>query len=338
MPEEAGTSAVRDLLIVGAGPSGLATAIAAARAGLDYRVLEKGVLVDGIFRFPRQMTFFTTPELLEIGGLPFVTPYEKPTQGEALRYYRRVAETYDLQVELGTEVLGIEPEAGPGFRLAVRTRSGPATRRARHVVVATGYYDHPNLLGIPGEDLPHVSHYWMEAHPFWRRPVVVVGGKNSAAIAALELYRAGASVTLVHRGERLSDSIKYWIRPDLENRIKNGEISALFRTRILRIEPAEVQLTGPEGDRRLPAHAVFLLTGYHPDVGLLRDAGVQVDEATLKPQIDPETLETNVPGLYVAGAMASGRETSRIFIENGRFHGEAIVRSLLLPRNAPSAV
>ena len=244
-----GWRAAHDLLIVGAGPSGLATAIAASRAGLDYVVLEKGALVDAIYRFPRQMTFFTTPDLLEIGGLPFVTPYEKPTQGEALRYYRRVAETYELRVELGVEVLGIARE-GDGFRVRARTRHGEDDRRARQVVVATGYYDHPNRLGIPGEDLPHVSHYWTEAHAYWRRPVVVVGGKNSAAIAALELYRAGAAVTLVHRGSRLSDSIKYWIKPDIENRIKDEAVAARFETHLLRIEPETVRVSGPEGETR----------------------------------------------------------------------------------------
>jgi thioredoxin reductase (NADPH) len=316
-----------DLLIIGAGPSGLATAIAASKAGLDYLVLEKGALVDAIHRFPRQMTFFTTPDLLEIGGLPFVTPYEKPTQGEALRYYRRVAEACDLRVELGVLVLGITRD-GPGFRVRARTRKGEEDRRARHVVVATGYYDHPNLLGIPGEDLPHVSHYWTEAHAYWRRPVVVVGGKNSAAIAALELYRTGAQVTLVHRGPRLADSIKYWIKPDIENRIKDGAVAARFETRLVRIEPEVVRLMGPQGEEAVRADAVFLLTGYHPDVELLRSAGVEVDPVTLKPALDPSTLETNVPGLYVAGAVVSGRETGRIFIENGRFHGEAIVAAV----------
>ena len=317
-----------DLLIVGAGPAGLATAIAAHKAGLDYAVLEKGALVESIFRFPRQMTFFTTPDLLEIGGLPFVTPYEKPTQGEALRYYRRVADTYDLRLELGCEVTRLERE-GDLFRLEVRGPRGVAPRRSRHVVLATGYYDHPNRLGVPGEDLPHVSHYWTEAHAYYRRPVVVVGGKNSAAIAALELHRAGAHVTLVHRRPRLADGIKYWIKPDIENRIKEGTIAARFETTLVRIEPESVQVTGPGGDESLPADAVFLLTGYHPDVSLLREAGVQVDLNTLKPELDLETLETNVPGLFVAGAVASGRETSRIFIENGRFHGEAIVAAIL---------
>jgi thioredoxin reductase (NADPH) len=313
-----------DLVIVGAGPSGLATAIAAHKAGLDYLVLEKGVLVDAIHRFPRQMTFFTTPDLLEIGGLPFVTPYEKPTQGEALRYYRRVAETYDLRLALGREVTRIRPSKA-GFEVQVRASGDDAVIRAANVVVATGYYDHPNRLGIPGEDLPHVSHYWTEAHAYWRREVVVVGGKNSAAIAALELYRAGARVTLVHRRERLSDSIKYWIKPDIENRIRDGAIAARFETHLLKIEPGRASLRGPSGDEAIPADAVFLLTGYHPDVSLLEDAGVRVDPVTLKPAVDLQSLETSVPGLFVAGATVSGRETGRIFIENGRFHGEAIV-------------
>jgi len=317
-----------DLAIVGAGPSGLAAAIAAAKAGLAYVVLEKGALVEAIYRFPRQMTFFTTPDLLEIGGLPFVTPYEKPTQGEALRYYRRVAETYDLHIEMPCAVGSVRPTA-EGFRLTVTTANGEEERLARNVVLATGYYDHPNLLGIPGEDRPHVSHYWTEAHAFWRKPVVVVGGKNSAAIAALELHRAGAQVTLVHRGEALSGSIKYWIKPDIENRIKEGAIAARLRTRVTRIEADHVLLSGPSGEERRPALAVFLLTGYTPDVSLLEGAGVKVDAATLKPALDQATLETNVPGLFVAGALASGRETSRIFIENGRFHGEAIVKAIL---------
>ena len=322
-----------ELSIVGAGPAGLATAIAAHEAGLDYAVLEKGALVESIFRFPRQMTFFTTPDLLEIGGLPFVTPYDKPTQGEALRYYRRVADTYGLRLELGCAVTRLSHE-GDLFRLEVRGPRGEETRRSRHVVLATGYYDHPNRLGVPGEDLPHVSHYWTEAHAFYRRPVVVVGGKNSAAIAALELHRAGAHVTLVHRRDRLADGIKYWIKPDIENRIKEGAIAARFETTLMSIEAERVQVRGPEGEDTLAADAVFLLTGYHPDVSLLRGAGVRVDETTLKPDLDLETLETNVPGLFVAGAIASGRETSRIFIENGRFHGEAIVAAILAARTA----
>jgi len=324
---------MRDLIIVGAGPSGLATAIAAAQAGLDYEVLEKGALVNSIFHFPRNMVFFTTPELLEIGGLPFVTPYEKPTQWEALRYYRRVSDAFGLRIALGEEVRRIEGADG-AFAVATRTPTGDVTRESKTVAVATGYYDHPNRLGVPGEDLPHVFHYYDEAHPYYRKRVVVVGGKNSAAIAALELHRAGATVTLIHRGSELGRSIKYWIRPDIDNRIQEGSVSARFATRVVEITRAAVVVEGPSGREAIGADAVFLMTGYTPDVSLLRDAGVAIDARTLQPTHDPETYETNVAGLFVAGALASGRETSRIFIENGRFHGEAIVRRILAKRRA----
>jgi thioredoxin reductase (NADPH) len=322
-----------DLLIVGAGPSGLATAIAAHQAGLLYEVVEKGALVNSIFHFPRHMTFFTTAELLEIGGLPFVTPYEKPTQVEGLKYYRKVTDAYGLRVTLGQEVVGLRrldaPGEGPRFVMDTRGADGETTHRpARNVVFATGYYDHPNRLGIPGEDLAHVSHYYTEPHGYYRQPVVVVGGKNSAAISALELYRAGAEVTLVHRRAQLSDSIKYWIRPDIENRIKEGAIPALFDTCVTEIRKHSVVLGSARGNEEIPAEQVFLLTGYHPDTSLLQKAGVRIDEKTLVPEHDAATLETNVPGLFLAGALVSGKQTGRIFIENGRFHGEAIVGAI----------
>ena len=326
-----------DVLIVGAGPAGLAVAIAASEAGLQYEVVEKGVLVNSIYHFPRNMVFFTTAELLEIGGLPFVTPYEKPTQAEGLKYYRRVAETYELRVAMDEKVTAIRPEgaaASPSFTVDSVYDGKPRSRGARHVVVATGYYDHPNLLGVPGEDLPHVSHYYREPHAYYRRKVVVVGGKNSAAIVSLELYRSGATVTLVHRGAELGASVKYWIRPDIDNRIKEGAITARFESRVVEIRPEAVIVEGPKGRDEIEAEAVFLLTGYHPDGALLAGAGVRVDAATLVPEHDPRTLETNVPGLYLAGAVVSGRETGRIFIENGRFHGQAIVESIRSRRQA----
>ena len=326
-----------DVVIIGAGPAGLAVAIAASEAGLDHEIVEKGVLVNSIYHFPRNMVFFTTAELLEIGGLPFVTPYEKPTQAEGLKYYRRVAETYDLRVAMDETVTAIRPEgeaASPLFTVDSVWKDEPRSRSARHVVVATGYYDHPNLLGVPGEDLPHVCHYYREPHAYYRRKVVVVGGKNSAAIVALELYRSGAAVTLVHRGAELGASVKYWIRPDIDNRIKEGAIAARFLTRVVEIRPEEVIVEGPKGRDEIEAEAVFLLTGYHPDCALLAGAGVRVDAATLVPEHDPRTLETNVPGLYLAGAVVSGRETGRIFIENGRFHGQAIVESMRSRRQA----
>ena len=319
-----------DLVIVGGGPAGLGVAIAAHQAGLSYVVVEKGVLVNSIFFFPRQMVFFTTPDLLEIGGLPFVTPYEKPTQAEALKYYRRACDTYEIELALGEEVTSLRAEDQGGFSTTTLRGADDAvvTRRSGNVVLATGYYDHPNALDVPGEDLPHVSHYWTEAHAFYRRRVIVVGGKNSASIAALELCRAGADVTLVHRGERIADSVKYWIKPDIENRIKDGAVKACFGTRVVEIRPDAVVVEKEGARSELPADAVFLLTGYTPDVSLLREAGAAVDPQSLVPEHDPGTLETSVPGLFVAGALASGRFTSRIFIENGRFHGEAIVGAI----------
>jgi thioredoxin reductase (NADPH) len=319
---------VRDVLIVGAGPSGLATAIAAKQQGLDYVIVEKGVLVDAIFRFTAHMVFFTTPELLEIGGLPLVTPYDKPTRLEALRYYRRVVDTYDLQISFHEEVIEIEREQEL-FIVTSRDSGGTTrARQARTVVLAIGYYDHPNYLGIPGEALPHVSHYYTDAHPYYRQRVVVVGGRNSAAEASLELFRAGAHVTLVHRGAALADTIKYWVRPDIDNRIKEGSITALFNTRVREIMRSAVIIEGETGRREIPADGVFLLTGYKPDVDLMRRAGVRCENDTLAPELDPDTFETNVPNLFIAGGAIAGRNTGSIFIENGRFHGERIVRVL----------
>ncbi len=324
---------MHDIVVVGAGPAGLATAIAAVRAGLQCLVIEKGALVHSILHFPRNMVFFTTPELLEIGGLPFTTPYEKPTRVEALRYYRRVADAFDLQIILGEEAVAVE--RGRVFRTITRRSDGSrGSHESAALVLATGYFDHPNLLGIPGEDLPHVSHYYHEAHPYYRKRVIVVGGKNSAAEAALDLYRAGARVTLVHRGSELGAAIKYWVRPDIENRIREGAIAARFRTHIVEIGP-EFAVAECDGRReRVAADAVFLMTGYHPDVGFLQRAGIRIDETTLAPEHDPQTFESNVPGLYLAGSVVAGKETNRVFIENGRLHGEAIVRSIVGKRRS----
>ncbi len=323
---------VRDVLIVGAGPSGLATAIAARQRNLDYVVVEKGVLVNSIFNFPTHMVFFTTPELLEIGGLPLVTPYDKPMRLEALRYYRRVVDTYGLQISFHEEVLAIEREDEGGEKVfAVTTRTNRGVKRVRHaraVVLAIGYYDLPNYLGIPGEDLPHVSHYYTDAHPYYRQRVVVVGGKNSAAEAALELFRGGAHVTLVHRHATLGDSITYWVRPDIENRIKEGSIQARFEARVVEIRPTQVVIETAAGREEIPAEGVFLLTGYHPDAELMTRAGVECHPETLAPTLNQETFETNVPNLFLAGGCVAGRATGNIFIENGRFHGQKIIKVL----------
>ena len=321
---------VRDVIVVGAGPAGLASAIAAQRARLDCEVFERSALVNSILKFPTNMVFFTTPELLEIGDLPFVTPYAKPTRDEALRYYRRAVDAFDLTVRLGCEVAAIRRRPGPDGAqvLAVdvdHPNEGSFRRLARTVVVAVGAYDCPNTLGIPGEDLPHVSHYYTEAHPCYRKPVVVVGGKNSAAETALELYRAGARVTLVHRHAELGDGIKYWVRPDIENRIQEGSVTAHFETRVVEIRPREVTVEAAAGRRVLPADAVFLLTGYHPDTAMLRRFGIDVDAATMVPAHDPETYETNVPNLFLAGQVISGIHSGQIFIENGRFHGQQVI-------------
>jgi thioredoxin reductase (NADPH) len=324
-----------DLVIVGAGPSGLAAAVAAGKAGLGYAVVEKGVLVNSIFNFPRNMVFFTTPELLEIGGLPFTTPFEKPTRWEALRYYRRVADTYRIPILFDEEVLGIRPgeqgaDGARGFEIVTSLRDGSrGSHKSRFVLLASGYYDHPNLIGVPGEELPHVHHYYTEPHGYYRKNVVVVGGKNSAAIAALELYRGGSTVTLVHRRDRLSDSIKYWIRPDIDNRIKEGSIQALFESSVVRIQPDSVVIDNRGRLQEVRADAVFLMTGYHPDSSLMSQAGVRMSGETMAPEHNPDTFETNVRGLFVAGSIVSGRDTNRTFIENGRFHGEAVVGAIL---------
>ena len=330
-----------DLIVIGAGPAGLAAAIAARRAGLDFRVFEKGVLVNSLFHFPSQMVFFTTPELLEIGGLPFVSPRDKPTRDETLRYYRRVVDTYELEIAFSHAVTAVERAGGrDGDPFTVRTRDGEgreAAWQARTVLLATGTYDHPNRLGVPGEDLPHVSHYYTEPHPFYRKQVVIVGGKNSAAEAALDLYRSGVHVTLVHRRAVLGASIKYWVKPDIENRIGEGSIAARFETRVVEIRPTEVVVErvaaaagdGGAGVREvLPADGVFLLTGYLADLELLEACGVAVDRATNIPQHDPETYETNVPGLYLAGSVVAGANRGEVFIENGRFHGRVVVEHI----------
>lgn len=334
---------VHDVLIVGAGPSGLATAIAAKQHDLDYVVVEKGVLVNSIFHFPTHMVYFTTPELLEIGGLPLVTPFDKPTRLESLRYYRRVVDRYGIQVSFHERVTDIARQGEIFVVMTVSDKPGSGqvggnegrrAREARAVVLAIGYYDIPNYLGVSGEDLPHVSHYYREPHPYYRQRVVIVGGKNSAAEAALELFRAGAHVTLVHRRPTLGESIKYWVRPDIENRIKEGSIAARFDTQVAEITRESVVVEpaggGPQASGRdaIPADAVLLLTGYRPDVDLMRRSGIRCHDETLAPDLDPETFETNVRNLFIAGGAVAGRNTGSIFIENGRFHGEQIVKVL----------
>lgn len=314
-----------DMIVVGAGPSGLATAIEARKRHLAVLNIDKGCVVNSLFNYPTNMTFFTTPELLEIGDIPFATlNNQKPGRSEALEYYRKVAAHYKLQMRQYETVEEISGKDGK-FKVVTNDRFGNSlTYKSRKLVMATGYYDLPNYLGVPGEDLPKVMHYYKEPHPYYDTDVVVVGGKNSAAIAALELYRHGARVTMVHRREKLHDHIKYWIRPDIENRIKAGEIKALFSTKVKEILPDAVVLGSPEGEVTLDNDFVFALTGYHPDYSFLRRVGLELTKEQCRPVCDPETLECNVPGVYVAGVIVAGSRTNEIFIENGRFHGRLI--------------
>jgi thioredoxin reductase (NADPH) len=319
-----------DVAVIGAGPAGLATAIECETRDLSYVVMDKGALVDSIRRFPVHMVFFTTPELLEIGNMPLVTPHEKPTRIEALKYYRRVVEYYKLNFHPYETVDRVDRDED-AFILHTRPRTGrPGIYRARNVVVATGYYDNPNLLGIPGEDLPKVSHYYTEAHPYFDMEVAVIGGANSAAETALELYRSGVRVTLIHRGEELSTHIKYWVRPDILNRIERKEIPALFETEVEEILPEKLKLVKAGGERfEIANDFVLALTGYRPDFPFLESMGIRVEPERGEPVHNPDTMETNVPGLYIAGGIAAGRQANKIFIENGRLHGAKIVNHII---------
>jgi thioredoxin reductase (NADPH) len=324
------TEAIMDLAVIGAGPTGMACAIEAQRAGFTVILIDKGCLCNSLFHYPSNMTFFTTPELLEIGDIPFPSPNQKPGRDEALEYYRKVAEHYQLDVRQYETVERITGSDG-NFTVHTADRFGrPVTHRARKLVIATGYYDLPNYLNIPGEELNKVSHYYHDPHPYYGLDVVVIGGKNSAAIAALDLWRHGARVTLVHRGAEMHRHVKYWILPDINNRIKNGEITAYFSSSVVRITEDNVTLATPEGERTLPNQFVFALTGYQPDFKFLEALGVRLDEANDRcPACDPATLESNVPGIYLAGVVVAGERTNEIFIENGRFHGKQIATDLL---------
>jgi thioredoxin reductase (NADPH) len=326
-----------DVLVIGAGPTGMASAIEAQRAGFSTVLVDKGCLVNSLFHYPANMVFFTTPELLEIGDIPFSTANQKPNRQEALEYYRNVAQHYQLDVR---QYQRVTSATGADGHFQVRTVDQHQKNHiytAKKIVVATGYYDRANFMGIPGEELAKVMHYYREPHPYYDTDVLIIGGKNSAAIAALELWRRGSRVTLVHRGPGIHQNVKYWIKPDIENRIKNGEVTAYFNTTVCEIHDEHVKIRTPEGERILKNDFVFALTGYRPDYDFLQSLGIELQQPEMRPVCNPQTFESNVAGIYVAGVIVSGSRTSEIFIENGRFHGRQIaadLRSRLQPAHA----
>ena len=317
-----------DTLVVGAGPTGLACGIELQNRGVKTVLVDKGCVVNSIYHYPTNMTFFTTPELLEIGNLPMTSLNDKPNRIEALKYYRRVADHYGLDIRQYQKVNRISGQNN-AFQVLTTDRVGCAhTYQARKIVLATGYYDVPNLLNVPGEDLEKVLHYYKEAHPYYNHDVAVIGAKNSAAIAALELWWTGARVTLIHRGAGISDKVKYWIKPNIENRIKNGEIPGYFHSRVVEILPESIRVATPEGEVSLRNDFVFALIGYRPDLEFLNATGITIEPETQRPRTNPETLESEREGIYLAGVIVAGMHTNEIFIENGRFHGQLIAEDI----------
>ena len=313
-----------DTLIVGAGPIGLACGISAARRGIDVLIVDAGAIAHSIMRYPVGMTFFTTPERLEIGGHPLVTSGAKATREEALKYYRGVARAEGLTIHPYVRLRSATRD-GPTITCELAGRLGVESIRCSRLVLATGYFDHANMLGVPGESLSHVSHWLDEPHATSGLDIVIVGGKNSAVESALQCYRAGARVTIVYRRGEWRDSVKYWLRPDLENRIRDGDITAIMNATVVSIDPGSVRVRDGSGvERDVAADRVYALTGYHPDFALMESIGIEIDGESGRPSLDPETLETNVTGVHLAGSAGAGRHTSEVFIENGRYDGEKI--------------
>jgi thioredoxin reductase (NADPH) len=324
-----------DLLIVGGGPCGLAAAISAQRAGLQALVVEGASVVSTIAHYPTYVRFFSTAEKLSLGDMPFVIATEKPTRRDGLAYYRAVVKHFAIPLRQYERVTSIERN-GDGFVVHSDSRAHGAQRtEAKAVVVATGYFGSPNYLRVPGEDLPHVTHVYREGHEAFDQDVVVIGGGNSAAEAALDLWRSGARVTLVHFGPTFDKKIKPWVLPDFVNREKEGSIAARWESRVSRIERGSVIITSPRGEERLAADLVYVMTGFAPNMDLLREIGVPIDPATGIPSHDPDTLETSVPNVFIAGVVVAGFDANKVFIENGRYHGDKII-ARLLGRRAPS--
>jgi thioredoxin reductase (NADPH) len=317
-----------DVAVLGAGPTGLSCGIELQRRGLSAVLFDKGCVVNSLYNYPTHMTFFTTPELLEIGDIPMTSLNEKPTRTEALKYYRRVAEHYKLDIHQYENVERIAGEDGAFEVFTCDGKGCPHQYLAKKIILATGYYDRPNMLNVPGENLPKVIHYYKEAHPYYNQDVAVIGGKNSAAIAALDLHWSGARVVLIHHRPHLSDKIKYWIKPNIENRIKSGEIQAFFSSQALEIRPDTIVVSTPAGELTLKNDFVFAMTGYHPDIDFMAKLGIRFDPEKQRPASDPNTLESARKGIYLAGVLIAGMHTNEIFIENGRFHGKKIAEAI----------
>ncbi|WP_040208324.1 YpdA family putative bacillithiol disulfide reductase [Neobacillus jeddahensis] len=315
---------MEDIIIIGGGPCGLATAIALQESGMTPLIIEKGNVVNSIYHYPTHQTFFSTSEKLEIGGMPFITDSYKPRRNQALVYYREVAKRKQLRINSYETVTKVSKQ---NQQFEVLTDKGSYI--ANYVIVATGYYDHPNLLNVPGEELPKVLHYFKEAHPYFDKDVCVIGGKNSSIDASLELVKAGARVTVLYRGEQYSPSIKPWILPEFDSLVKNGTIDMKFRTNVQEITESQITYIKEGEQKSIKNDFVFAMIGYHPDHRFLEKMGVTIDGETGRPFYDNETMETNIEGIYIAGVIAAGNNANEIFIENGRFHGEQIARSIL---------
>ena len=313
-----------DVVIIGSGPIGLACAIEAKKAGLTHIILEKGCLVNSIFNYPTNMVFFSTSERLEIGDVPFISHGVKPNRTEALEYYRRVKESWKINVKTYEKVISLEKEGG-----LFRVKSNKNNYNSKYVIVATGFFDFPNLMGIPGENLDKVKHYYVEPHPYAYQDIIVIGGGNSAVDVALETYRRGANVTLILRGDKLEDNVKYWVRPDIENRIKEGEIKAYFNSNIMEINEKDVLIDTPEGKVKLKNDFVLAMTGYRPDFEFLVELGIIInDENGKTPKYNKSNYETNVDKLFLAGVVCGGMNTGEWFIENARIHAPKIIERI----------
>lgn len=317
-----------DAVVIGAGPTGLACGIELKRRGVNAVLVEKGCIVNSLYNYPTNMVFFTTPELLEIGDIPMTSLNEKPNRTEALKYYRRVADHYKLNVSQYETVTSVAGEDGAFVVSTVNRLGEPIQYSTKKIVLATGYYDVPRRLTCPGADLPKVIHYYKEAHPFYDHDVAIIGAKNSAAIAALELWWTGARVTLIHRGEGISNSVKYWIKPNIENRIKNCEIPGYFQSEVTEIRPDSISIRTPEKELTIKNDFVLAMIGYQPDLEFLSSMGIALQPETQRPYTNEETLESVTPGIFLAGVIVAGMHTNEIFIENGRFHGKKIADAI----------